>query len=152
MEEDIKFIKVGNMYEYPVGISVQDSIEITKSIAYKLEQVFPDRHKILWCRGSSGAMLSYGTAMIIPVYRIIHIKKEGEYAHYAGIFVNNFPVDAVNIIMDDFISTGDTVNTIWSFMEYYHIKCDCLCVTGEVDVRILKFKPSYIFCYRQRGN
>lgn len=105
-------------FQYSIGEYIQHNIQEIKKFAseiatlMELEIESQDRINLIG-RGSSGAII--GTLSIeyllekFPgkIFHMVHIKKEGEFSHnsiYEDIFEN-----ALNIFVDDFISTGTTI-------------------------------------------
>lgn len=98
---------------YPVGEFPQAVRFFGKHMAPYVDQIVresleKDKRPVIVCRGSSGAMLSAGVAMFMeePI-RIVHMKKEGESSHSGQIVL--CPVNNSIIIVDDFISSGETM-------------------------------------------
>lgn len=125
-------IKVPNMrITYPFGSSSND-IKACRIIANKiLELLKQDNISLVTpidviCRGSSGAIMAAIVVNTIYDYncRIVHIKKHGESSHA----VNCIKSDSLKIIVDDFISTGETFRNI-----RHAIQCDevyCVATAG----------------------
>jgi adenine/guanine phosphoribosyltransferase-like PRPP-binding protein len=149
----MKFIKLkpNSGFDYPVGKYIVSNLPIIKDYATKLEELlkkeeFKDRDRIIFCRGSSGAIIAGIIASIIEITEIIHIKKAGEKSHSD----NNFIVDDndIVIIVDDFVTTGNTLKSIYNTIE------NCKTEEKEIDILILNnseefaiskinFKPKY---------
>lgn len=72
--------------------------------------------------GKSGIAMAYATLMLID-FPLVVIRKEGETSH--GNKVEGSPADGLTkyIILDDFVSTGGTVNTIVTELERYGNSC-----------------------------
>ena len=98
-------------------------------------------------RGSSGAILSgilIGEMIEYDIY-IYHIKKDGEYSHSSDYYPIDF--SNPNIIIDDFISSGETVNAIFEKIQKVNskeLKIDTLCVSGGFNIETLNFRPNNI--------
>lgn len=138
---------------YPVGRSVQLSIRRGKIMAGVLKKNFPRLSMRLICAGSSGAILStvIATELGDLVLEIIHIKKDGEYSHDMGYGIQSCPLgeDVVNIIVDDFISSGRTINRIYEKFISNNSKTevDGLIVNGSVSKNTLRdLRLSVIMC------
>ena len=98
----------------------------------------------IYCQGSSGAiMAAFFCARVQNACRILHVKKEGEKSHSDYSNLRPFSGDCINIIIDDFIASGRTVNRIHSFAD---VKIDCLIVSGESYMDKIEFKPDYLVC------
>lgn len=107
--------------EYPIGGSISCIRELTDEYikAFNTLCYHENTNFNLWCRGSSGAILATAFAMYLPQYKfkICHVKKEGEQSHG-----NVYPGDKfINIVIDDFVSEGTTVEAILLKMNYF--KC-----------------------------
>jgi orotate phosphoribosyltransferase-like protein len=74
----------------------------------------------LWCRGSSGSILATLFALYCSEYtsRVVYIRKDGEDNHHGSAVL--YDGNALNIIIDDFVCTGDTINAI-----VHHVKMYC---------------------------
>jgi hypothetical protein len=144
----MKLIQLSNVssINYPIGLLyLKDNLIIVSQMAAAIHSLFEGRNISLWCRGSSGAIISGIISSKIPIYSINHVKKAGEENHsgsWHDIFAD------VNVIVDDFIKSGQTVNAIYNMMEYKGIeKVDCLCVSSDVYKERLDFKPDYIIAH-----
>lgn len=116
---------------YPVGNKMNAAIGFTKLCATRFNNIkeFKDISNInVYCRGSSGAILAALFVSFLgnnkPI-TIVHVKKPGEQSH--AYSTPNNSSSYINIIIDDFIETGNTVNEIYK------------CVTnGKVDIFIIQ--------------
>lgn len=145
----INFIKLGTKKEipYPVGRDMPKTIEIVQEMCDKLMTLYEENMSIqLVVRGSSGAIIGGLVASILNgrnIVTITHIKKKGESSHSSGIYdlKDTFPI----VIIDDLISSGSTVNEIYkALVERGYYDVDTLCVSRDVELRILNFKPKNI--------
>ena len=133
----------GSEMGYPVGRSMREALEYIDSVIPHLVKIIKDKRINIWCRGSSGAILSALVAAKIPNNcEICHVKKEGEDSHLGNYFSRGELEGGINIIIDDFSCTGSTVHSIYEKM-----------VTSTVDILILsrihsdvhlQFLPKYI--------
>lgn len=136
--------------EYPVGEYILNNKNkiIDMAQAFAVIDEFKNEGLNLICRGSSGAIIATIFAMILPnMSTIVHIKKEGESAHSSALILN---YGYKNIIVDDMICTGETLNIIYDKLNSSYmfslktpIIIDCVCVSGADSSRFLKFKPRY---------
>jgi hypothetical protein len=98
---------------YPVGSNVPAAIEWAKKAAlmFKTIEEYKERPLNLFCRGGSGVILATLFASNLPEYRVkvCHIKKPGELSHNDTPYIE---ISGVNIIIDDFIACGTTVEAI----------------------------------------
>ncbi len=83
----------------------------------------------LWCRGSSGAILASCFAMMNPQYNFIicHVKKYNEDSHSSSV-PTYFYDNCRNIVIDDFVSSGDTIRHIVEAIKNVDEVSDCLMV------------------------
>jgi adenine/guanine phosphoribosyltransferase-like PRPP-binding protein len=124
------FYKIIGHIEYPVGAHMTDNKPIIEDMASSIAKVFPDKDYVLWCRGSSGAIIAGILSYLLPNKTSInHIKKEGEYSHSNMVLVDN---SLTNIIVDDLIASGTTIDAILEKMIRSNISPDALCVSGEI--------------------
>jgi hypothetical protein len=154
----VLFEKLKGKVTYPFGPNIKDNIPKLKTMAeefalfwYKLPLEDKKSQKInILCRGSSGAMMAALFAAEIKdlvSVTISHVKKIGEDAHTSDIYVSP---DHFVIILDDFISSGATVNAIYDqFLGEVETRVDLLCVTGNVYEKDIRFKPKYVMCHHK---
>lgn len=126
------------MTKYPLGEFLAENMPqihlMGRLIVQEYEQGMPDIN--IWCRGSSGAIVS---ALIANEYmaeggkaRVCHVKKQGEQAH------SHYPSwtpGAINIIADDFVSSGATVMEVYDSMQRFTsgARMDLMIVTSTCD-------------------
>lgn len=137
---------------YPVGENIWDNKPYIDEMikTFMSIEAFKEKHVNIICRGSSGAIIAGMFSMSIPNYtKIIHIKKEGENSHGGSTYLG-IQQDKINIIVDDFICSGDTVNTIFKKLHEGNILDNvvihCLCVSGGVELSKIDFRPEYLIC------
>lgn len=131
----MKEIKLSNnISSYPVGENVSDYYHTCKEIGERINELFPEQSITLWCRGSSGTIISALVAQHIQTsVEIYHVKKHGEDAH-----CNCNAHHDINIIIDDLMATGDTVEKIYNEIQKNKLHPDCVIMTGEL--KVYKFK------------
>lgn len=133
---------------YPVGENIARNIPIIKLMVkrFKLVKEFKNRPVNIMCQGSSGAIIATFFALAIKNSTIVHVKKPGEVSHSS--LTINMSDNPVNLIVDDFISTGETVKRIYSAVTSrvgYKIPIDCLCVCGDpIRARAINFDVNYL--------
>jgi len=146
--------------DYPVGENIQTNKKYIQAMVESFIEIdeFKDKYINIVCRGSSGAIIAGVFSILIPNnHRIIYINKTGEQSHLSEF--NNLlkksseEQGAINIIVDDFICTGDTMRGIKSSIdkkqgETTHINCICVTGRGKFDDVDLGFKPDYFICGR----
>ena len=113
---------------YPVGEYIHLNLSTILSYADIIKKRCEGIPVNLFCTGSSGAIISGIIATEIPV-TIYHVKKEGEHSHN---FTAPKPKDGFNVIVDDFIASGNTIKYILG--KYVEIvkKFDLLIVSQTV--------------------
>jgi len=142
----MKLIK-GNLRKmsYPVGDEISRNMPIIKKLGAKIRTVII-RNKIeikkinIFCSGSSGAIIAaIISETLIKKFGdvdIRHIKKCGENSH--GFEYTTYGMRGFNIIVDDFIATGETMKRIFYSIEI-NTKIDLIAVTGEVNGHMIDF-------------
>ncbi len=150
MTDKTKFILLSQRSDmkYPVGERISENMELIKEMVDKFKglKLHVGKHVNIICRGSSGAIIAAFFAMKLPKCSIAHIKKEGESSHNSSFYL--VEDDAVNIIVDDLISSGSTMNTIYEKVKfkYSKIKIDAVCISGYSNHRSLNFESTYFIC------
>jgi len=133
----MKHIKLDKYIEYPVGQNIVKNLPAIFDMADLILAEYSYQNIRLWCRGSSGAIIA-GIISSIIISRsnfkveVCHVKKEKEDSHsYQSIHFDSYN-NYVEIIVDDFIASGKTVEAIIEKMNSYNIVPNCLCVTNGV--------------------
>lgn len=142
---------------YPVGKAMSITKEIVLEMASKLRIIYPNKSEPLMflVRGSSGSILAGIIISMMSEYEnieIMHIKKHGESSHSGNYY--RFHKTCKTIILDDFIESGKTVNSIYTSVAEYNknLTIDTLCVSGSVFMEKLCFKPNNLICSRYESN
>jgi adenine/guanine phosphoribosyltransferase-like PRPP-binding protein len=128
----IKSIEHRTGVGYPMGIHVQKNLLMINKLIKELKLMYPTQKLNIWCRGSSGAIIAAIISSKIKDCAIYHIKKEQEHAHQNSYWIRK---DGTNIIVDDLISSGQTIKAIlkaFSDMREGNEKLYCLCILGEI--------------------
>lgn len=143
-EIEIPYISVS----YPVGSNMANLKIVIETYVNAFKTLeFADGFRFnLFCSGSSGAIISTAFALALPqyIFKICHVKKPGEDSHQYGVEYEPY---AVNIVIDDFISTGVTVERIVTNILELRLKPHILIVcTGDCPVdkefeTIIRYKP-----------
>lgn len=136
---DVIHLKHNFNIEYPVGDYISTWVGVAKMYADKIYECnlmcLPIQ---IFCRGSSGAILSALVSSNIEVDRIVHIKKEGETSHGPDkpiVISSNY----FNVIVDDFISSGSTILNILD--AYPRIIFDlCIVASGNLNIKNSRIK------------
>ena len=113
---------------YPVGEHINHYFHICKEIAELITLNFPDKSITFWCQGSSGAIISALVSQHLPNSNIYHVKKTGENSHsYSISHVND-----INIIIDDLMCSGNTVENIANELTEKCHYINCIVMTGRI--------------------
>lgn len=135
---------------YPVGEHVGYWIKFIDLITIKLLEIIGDKRVNIWCSGSSGAILAALLAKSVKnTVLICHVKKEGEDSHHGNIF-NKYHKDGFNVILDDFMRSGETINRIYRNMilatPHVIVIANCMQLMSQWP---LKFRPDYLIIDRR---
>jgi len=130
---------------YPLGINLSSDMSIINLLINKFKTIshYYGKNINLYCAGSSGAIMATIFSMNVPNCRIIHIKKENEQAHSSNMWLAPFKENHINVIIDDFIASGATVNRIASYVTE---GIDCLVISGYSNFSKCNFKPHFLVC------
>jgi len=144
---EIKFYSFEGGIDYPVAEHISDNLVTINNMAIKLSKLYSKKIRInLWCRGSSGAIIAaiIASKLIKKQYNttICHVKKDGEENHHGSYIY--YISDGINIIVDDFICSGKTINIISKVIKEKELNFDCLLVTENVPLYTLIRIPSII--------
>lgn len=112
----MEHIKIPRFHlEYPTGDNPKVAREFvrtaSKTFIKKLQRKVPIN---IWCRGSSGSILASFLSIELRKFdcRICYVRKGGEKQHNS----KPNPINGINIIIDDFICSGETIEAIISDM------------------------------------
>lgn len=126
----MKYYYPRQKYQYPITdqmhllkIIIDNIVEIVNQ-----NNILEGKTLVMWCRGSSGAIISGILSYIIPNSVIQHVKKPGETSHSMGRYVTH--TKTYNVFVDDFIGTGNTFRAVLNEMELYSISLDAVWVCG----------------------
>ncbi len=107
----------GDEIGYPVGGRLKEAAKYIDNVFNLLWPIITNKPVNIWVRGSSGAILGTLLASKIDNEAVIcHVKKEGEDSHQGNYFSNRFGEGSMDIIIDDFSCSGDTINSIHEIM------------------------------------
>lgn len=152
----MKILETGTSFStnYPLGIKMSRDSPLVLDLIEKFKEIeeYKDKKINLFCTGSSGAIMATIFSLNVPQCKIIHIKKEGENSHSSNEDRSVNKIDHINIIIDDFISTGKTVNRIAGFMSSNEIAIHCLVISGYSYHNSCKFTMDYIICGKEKEN
>lgn len=153
----------GSSMSYPIGQNMAEVIGYVKSAIERFAEVYPVLNKQLGltsvnliCRGSSGAIVASTFATLAPEEwncNIVHVKKDGERSHANK--VSCLKNHRINIIIDDFIVTGDTIANIYSAIQeatkspFFPIHCLIVTTGWSSSVaELIGFVPTILICSR----
>jgi hypothetical protein len=122
----------GGSVGYPVGSYMPGAINFAKGAAKAFNAATKGGVNDLtainvWCRGSSGAILAalfIGHIKRTPNVNVCHIKKSGEESHTTTPRIwrqGDGITKVINIIIDDFISSGSTMQQIWKGIQSVYL-------------------------------
>lgn len=118
-----------SIIQYPVGENMDKAIQFINRVSQSILDNINEgqvRGLNVWVRGSSGAILGALLAqkfLGILTVKVMHLKKKGERSHNGGYNAGLTPQEGytvTNIILDDEVATGETINEIYK--EYHHIQ------------------------------
>lgn len=128
----MKQIKLSEfIQEYPVGENIKSYFHPCEEVAEIIKKEFPNKSITFWCRGSSGAMISALVCQHLGDVNIFHVKKQNEMSHYSSIDHYN----EINIIIDDLMFSGSTVDHIYQKMIERNSKVHSVIMIGEIKVK-----------------
>jgi hypothetical protein len=117
--------------DYPTGNNLPAVKKFVTRVAEALNIHYTDKPIVLWCRGSSGALLAGALSLLVPCKQIVHIKKDGESSH--NMNVEPIPGNYYHMIIDDFVSSGQTVRIIYEkYKKHYNKNPDALIIEGAI--------------------
>lgn len=129
-------LKTLKLIDYPVGTFISYNTPIIKNMASYIKRKFPEGTISLWCRGSSGAIIAgIISSSLKRRVDIRYISKNNEKRHDK----NTISYESnINIIVDDFICTGETIDDI--IIKSGRKKFDLLIVSGDISEEFIKSK------------
>lgn len=140
---------------HPVGKDVKQMIRLSKELSKTFKAHNKDIHSVnIFCRGSSGAMLAslFAASLGNRDCTVIHVRKDGESSHsnYSGASHAEPDEEGVNVFIDDFMRSCETVNAIYKVFKAlrpWHCKkweVDYLLIYNYSSLDNLKFKPKFL--------
>lgn len=138
-------LKQENQIPYPVGCDMEQTKGIVKEMSEKIRILYSsDVGLNLFVRGSSGSIISglLSGYLLDYMIKINHIKKPGESSHFGTVCDEIYGY--INIIIDDFMCSGETLNEIYSKCVEYNgqkFTVHLLCISGNCHEKSLKFTP-----------
>ena len=122
---------------YPIGPNIKVNLPIINNMYRYIKEKFPEGTITIWCRGSSGAIIAgIISSKLKGRARVAYISKPNEKRHD---IVSPYKYSVgYNIIVDDFICTGKTIDDIIKKSD--REKFDLLIVSGVVTKEFIKSK------------
>jgi len=133
--------------EYPVSQNMLEAINFINVVTPRLKKLIGNQKLNIWCRGSSGAILA---ALLVNKLKtndclIFHIKKEGESSHSSNNFGDlTSNRKALNIVIDDFVYTGKTLQAIKEVLFENAFMVNILITSAIAMEKALPFFPEYL--------
>lgn len=125
---------------YPVGDEYSDTTYYyVREIARIINKTFPEGNIILVVRGTSGTILAGGVAYLLSRkgrnVTITISRKFGEVSHSHSLANLYSDIEGKFIVLDDFISSGETVDYIIKDLRRQRpcLQLDMLCVSNHWD-------------------
>lgn len=135
---------------YPIGKYVMANLVVINHMAAIIQHKYTNKYINIWCRGSSGSIVAAIIASQLQniTFRIVYVPKENEVKHQ--IDRPNLDSTTINIIVDDFVASGQTIKSIVEDARYHDVKnFDLLLVSGFVDRKTIQNLPiKYVYCHR----
>ena len=115
--------------DYPVGPNIKVNLPIINNMYRYIKEKFPEGIITIWCRGSSGAIIAgIISSKLKGRARVAYVSKPNEKRHdkvSAHMYSTGY-----NIIVDDFVCTGETINKIIN--ESTITQFDLLIISGNL--------------------
>lgn len=132
---------------YPVGTEPQLAVKFIQEVVPIVKDIIKEDDVNIWVRGSSGTIL--GTLLMAGLCEtnsvtITHIKKVGEDSHCGGGISDYRCEGRINILIDDLISSGETVEAIWDKAQVYINNIDIVILNNPTNYEFSTFKPEYL--------
>lgn len=129
---------------YPIGENIRDALHYIDQVTPFIKELIADKAVNIWCSGSSGAILSAFLIKNLDNKCIIcHVKKEGENSHHGNSFYSKYYENCVNIILDDFMRSGRTIERIYEQAKECEVTIDILVLANAYqEPWSLSFKPT----------
>lgn len=120
---DIKHIYKDIHYSYPVHKDLKSLRNSTKILATTIDELYPGKIPLIYCRGTSGILIATNLAVHFPDSRIYLIRKPGESTHSDSEIYSVYPGsgDTISIIVDDQVSSGDTMQAIYKNLTIHNL-------------------------------
>lgn len=160
---EFKYLKECCKVHYPVGSYYSStSYHYVREVTRVISETFPEGNIILVVRGTSGTILAGGVSQLLSRrgrnVTIAVSRKFEERSHSYSLEAISRSTKGAFIILDDFISTGDTLEYVID--DLYKIKnkpFDMLCISNyfsdfKDDARIQKLLADfkYICCNKEK--
>lgn len=141
---------------YPVGYYLEGNLSHIDKLCIDTVKHIDNqtrRDVVIYCMGSSGSILSTFLSIklkqelnITP--QIIHLKKDGEKSHGAS-YTGDFQSCNFNMIIDDFMCSGATLNTIYQKIWNSDDRpMDLVALTGHFYEKNVNFPITTVICQK----
>lgn len=129
---------------YPVSTYVGKNKKFGFIMATQISQHFGKNLRLI-CMGSSGSIFATMITMLLPNHEIeiYYVKKQGEHSHGSSVeYIRNVGDESIeNIIVDDFISSGETIRVLYhEFKKSHDLKIHGLIVSGYLNPNYNQFR------------
>lgn len=128
--------------DYPLGPELPANLSKIHKMAETFLTIkeFKDKPITLICKGQSGLIVASILADKIPNANIHFVRNPGDKHTTRGMTVPG----RINVMTDDFIASGATMNDAWEQVGKPHIHC--VLITADSREGNLHFSPDYIVC------
>lgn len=132
---------------YPVGSIPKLAVKFIEKVVPIVKEIIKAEDVNIWVRGSSGAIL--GTLLMAGLcdtnnVTITHIKKVGEDSHCGGGISDYRCEGRINILIDDLISSGETVEAIWEKAKKHISNIEIVILSNPPVYSFPSFKPLHL--------
>lgn len=137
---------------YPTGRYINNNFAYIREAAYTINKTFPTGNIILVVKGCSGTILAggvsynlikFGREVTISILRESNVDSHG--SSFEGI-PGRISKSTHIIILDDFVSSGETINFIYEELKKYAHKriFDGLCIGNFWQNNLIYDIPKYV--------
>lgn len=132
---------------YPVGSSPELAVKFIEKVVPIVKDIIKEDDVNIWVRGSSGTIL--GTLLMAGLCEtnnvtITHIKKVGEDSHCGGGISDYRCEGRINILIDDLISSGETIEAIWEKAKKYISNMEIVILNNPRVYAFPSFSPLHL--------
>lgn len=130
---------------YPSSKYFRENIIQYETFVAPIKQEYGDKKINLLVTGSSGLLFGAFLMMHLPNTELIHFRKDNDNSHGESIeYKSSVSANDINILVDDFICTGDTLQFITDkIFEKRRIsnitQIHAICLTGSVNCDKIRY-------------